>query len=172
MWLDWLFSCDCGFQSICPLMEKDKRLMKASLWDRLTDGGKWVLFWWAMLRKLLIQFSVDGWSFFPTPAIYLGPNYDGGNEDNGELPQKIPCMYCYSPCPQPCSRPPLTHAFAGDSQTSTGKSRTVSCGITVPFSWVLVHSVLLCPPRAYFPILCNGNINRLYFEGLQNHCRQ
>ena len=22
--------CDCGFQSLCPLMEKDKRLMEAS----------------------------------------------------------------------------------------------------------------------------------------------
>ena len=33
--------------------------------------------------------------------------------------QKIPCMYCYSPCPQACSRPPPTHAFTGDSQKST-----------------------------------------------------
>ena len=22
------------------------------------------------------------------------------------------------------------------------------------FSWVLVHKVLLCPPRVYFPVLC------------------
>ena len=29
------------------------------------------------------------------PAIYLRPNYGGGNEDNGDLLQKIPCMYCY-----------------------------------------------------------------------------
>ena len=26
----WLVSCDCGFHSVCPLMEKDKRLMEAS----------------------------------------------------------------------------------------------------------------------------------------------
>ena len=32
--------------------------------------------------------------------------------------------------------------------------QTVSCGITLPFSWVLVHKVLLCLPRAYFPVLC------------------
>ena len=50
-------------------------------------------------------------------VIYLGPNYGGGNEDNGDLPQKIPGIYCYSPCSQPCSRPPLTHAFTGDSWT-------------------------------------------------------
>ena len=28
--LDWLVFCYCDFQSICPLMEKDKRLMEAS----------------------------------------------------------------------------------------------------------------------------------------------
>ena len=27
---EWLVSCDCGFQSVCPLMEKNKRLMEAS----------------------------------------------------------------------------------------------------------------------------------------------
>ena len=73
---------------------------------------------------------------------------------NGDLPQKIPCIYCYNPCPQPCSGPPLTHAFTGGSWTPTGKSGTVSCGVTVPFSWVLVNKVLLCPPRVYFPVLC------------------
>ena len=37
MWSNWLFFCDCGFQSVCPLMEKDKRLMEASWWERLTE---------------------------------------------------------------------------------------------------------------------------------------
>ena len=32
--------------------------------------------------------------------------------------------------------------------------RQVSCGVTVPLSWVLVHKVLLCPLRVYFPVLC------------------
>ena len=32
--------------------------------------------------------------------------------------------------------------------------RQVSCGVTAPFSWVLVHKVLLCPPRIYFSVLC------------------
>ena len=107
-----------------------------------------------MLSKSLIQLSVDGWSCVPSLLFDLGPNYGLGNEDNGDLPQKIPCMYCCSLCPQPCSRPLLTHAFTGDSQTPTGKSGTVSCGVTVPFSWVLVHKVILCPPRVYFPVLC------------------
>ena len=41
---DWLVFCDCGFHSvspdadISPLMDKDKRLMEASRWERLTEG--------------------------------------------------------------------------------------------------------------------------------------
>ena len=46
-------------------------------------------------------------------------------------------------------------------------TQAISCGVTVPFSWVLVHMALLCPPRVYFPVLCkfwqlysgvNGNL--------------
>ena len=33
----------------------------------------------------------------------------------------------------------------------TGKSGSVSCGVTAPFSWVLVHRFCLCPPRVCFP---------------------
>ena len=38
---------------------------------------------------------------------------------------------------------------------TTCKSGTVSCGVTAPFSWVLVcTSFCLCPPRVHFPVLC------------------
>ena len=47
MWSVWLVFCDSGFHSVCPLMERDKRLMDVSWWERLTEGGTWVLFWWA-----------------------------------------------------------------------------------------------------------------------------
>ena len=50
------------------------------------------------------------------------------HSDNGDLLQKIPCMYCYTQCPQPCSRPPLTHASSGDSWTQTGKSGSLLWG--------------------------------------------
>ena len=30
--------CDCGFHSVFPLMEKDRRFMEASWWERLTEG--------------------------------------------------------------------------------------------------------------------------------------
>ena len=104
-------------------------------------------------------------------AIYLGPNYGGGNGNNGDLLQRIPCMYCYTQCPQPSSRPPPTHASPGDSWTITGKSGSVSCGVTAPFSWVLVHKGLLCPPRFYFPVLCkfwqlHGGLMATCAEGL------
>ena len=38
IWSDWLVFCDCGFQSVCPLIEKDKRLMEASWWERMTEA--------------------------------------------------------------------------------------------------------------------------------------
>ena len=38
MWSDWLVFCDCGFPSVCPLMQNDKRLMEGSSWERLTEG--------------------------------------------------------------------------------------------------------------------------------------
>ena len=64
-------------------------------------------------------------------------------------------MHCYTQHPQPCSRPPLTHASAGDSWTFPAKSGSVSCGVTAPFSWALVHTRFsLCPSRVYFPVLC------------------
>ena len=34
-----LVFCDCGCHSICPLTDKDKRLMETSYWERLTVRG-------------------------------------------------------------------------------------------------------------------------------------
>ena len=31
-------------------------------------------------------------------SLSLFSNYGGGNEDNGDLPEKIPCMYYYTQC--------------------------------------------------------------------------
>ena len=46
------------------------------------------------------------------------------------------------------------HAFAGSSWTLMGKSGSVSCGVTTPFFWVLMHTrFCLCPPRVCFPVL-------------------
>ena len=82
----------------------------------------------AMLSKSLIQFSV------PSLLFDLKPNYGGGNEDNGNLLQKVLCTYCPTQCPWRCSRPPPTHTPAGDSWTLMGKSGSISCGVTAPFT--------------------------------------
>ena len=73
----------------------------------------------------------------------LRPNCGGGNE-------KVPCTHCSTQCPEPCSRPPLTHASTRLSWTLMGKSGLVSCGVTAPFSWVHAR-FCLCPSSVCFP---------------------
>ena len=103
----------------------------------------------AMFSKSLIQLSVDGLGCGPSLLFDLGPNYGGGNEDNGD------CLQKFHACTVACSAPTLqqatwTHASTRDSWTLTGKSEPVSCVITAPFSWVLVHTrFCLSPPRVF-----------------------
>ena len=92
-----------------------------------------------MLSKSLIQFSVDEWGCVSSLLFDLRPNYGGGNEENGDLLQKVPCMHCHTQCPRPCSRPLPTRTSTRDSWTLTGKSGSASCGVTASFFWVLVH---------------------------------
>ena len=127
MWSDWLVFCHCDFS------------LSALLWRRITglwkfpDGRDWlrgelglVLMGGSMLSKYLIQFSVDGWGYVPSLLFDLRPNYGGGNEDNGDLLQKVPCRHCYSVSPtlQRATANPLlwpspllTHTSSGDTQT-------------------------------------------------------
>ena len=104
-----------------------------------------------MLSKSLIQFSVNGWGCVPSLLFDLRPNYDRGNEDNVNLLQKVLYTHCSTQGPQACSRPPPTHASAGDCWTLTGKSGSVSCGVTAPFSWVLVHIKFCALQESVFP---------------------
>ena len=92
----------------------------------------------AMFSKSLTQFSAEVQSCVPSLLFDLRPNYGGGNEDNGYLLQKVPCVYCYTECPRPCSRPLPTQASTGNSWTLADKSGSVSCRISAPLSWVLV----------------------------------
>ena len=53
--------------------------------------------------------------------------------------------------------PALQQALAStrDSWTLTGKSGSVSCGVTAPLSWVLVHTKFcLCLQESVSPVLC------------------
>ena len=78
-------------------MEKDKRLMEASI--SLKVKLCLVLMGRVMLSKSLIQFSVDGQGCVPSLLFDLRPNYGGGNEDNGDLLQKVLCTHCCIQCP-------------------------------------------------------------------------
>ena len=51
-------------------MNKDKRLMEVSRWERLTEGET--------------GSCSDGQSCVPSLLFDLSPIYGGGNEDNGE----------------------------------------------------------------------------------------
>ena len=52
-----------------------------------------VLMGGAMFSKSLIQFSVDEQGCIPSPLLDLRPNCGGGNEDNGDLLQKVLCTH-------------------------------------------------------------------------------
>ena len=164
-------------------MEKDKRLMEAFWWERLTEGkSSLVLMVRPMLGKSLIQISVDGQDCVPSLLFDQRPNYDGDNEDNGNLLQKVPCTHCCTQCLQPCSRPLQTYVSTSDSWKHVGKSGLVTFGVTAHFSWVLVHKrFCLCHLRVCFPVLCKfwrlcGGVNGdLLQEGLfhsQVYCIQ
>ena len=69
------------------------------------------------------------------------------------------------PAPQQATLDSRLHRRVLDTPSKSG---SVSCGVTAPFSWVLVHtSFCLYPPRVYFLVLCkfwqlyggfNGNL--------------
>ena len=64
--------------------------MEASWWERELWGRELgLLMGGAKLSKSLIQFSVDGWDCLPSLLFDLRLNYGRGNEDNGNLLQKV-----------------------------------------------------------------------------------
>ena len=77
---------------------------------------------------------------------------------SGILLQNAPCTHCRTQGPQPCSSPSLTHTSSRDSWTLIGKSRSVSCGVTTPFSWVLVCTKFCCASKSLFPQSCESSI--------------
>ena len=154
MWAVWLVFCS-GFHSVCPLMDKDKRFMEASWWERLSGKLGLVLMGKAMLSKSLIQFSVDVPGCVPSLLFDLRPNYGGGNEDKGDLLQKVPCTHCCTQCRWPCSRPPLTHALLetpGHSGASLGQSFVGSLLLS-PRSWCTLGFVCALQ-ESVSPVLC------------------
>ena len=91
-----------------------------------------------MLSKSLIQFPFDGRGYVPSLLFDLRPNYGGGNEDNGDLLQKVPGTHCHTQCPNPAAGhhrlTPLSET-PGHAQASLGQS--------------LVGSFLLGPAQGF-----------------------
>ena len=120
----------------------------------LPDGKHWqwvklglVLRGGAMFNKSLIQFLF----LFNTILCCvlsllfdLRPNYGRGNEDNGDSFKRTCAGTVVFSAPDPAAG----HTSTGDSCTLIGKSGSVSCGVTAPFSWVLVGTrFCLCSPK-------------------------
>ena len=82
-------------------------------------------------------------------------NYGGGNEDNGDLLQKVLGTHCYTQCPQPCSRPPLTQHLR---RRLLDTPRQVWVGLSLGHCYFLlgpgVHKVLFVPSKSLFPQSC------------------
>ena len=113
----------------------------------------------AMLSKSLIQSSIGGPGCVHSVLFDLRPNYGADNEDNGDLLQNVPCMYCYTQCPQPSSRPPRTHTSAGDSWTVTGKSGQSLVGslLLYPGSWCTQGSVCALQESIFQSCVSSGS---------------
>ena len=70
------------------------------------------------------------------PPHYLpGAKLSGGNEDNGDLLQKVPCTHCYTQCPptlQPATTDPRLHWRLLDTP---GQVWVSVLWVTAPFFW-------------------------------------
>ena len=108
-----------------------------------------------MLSKHFTQFSVDGWGCVPSLLFGLRPRYGRGN---GDLLQKDLCQNTpqlpgplYSVLQTPQQAIVNLHLLRRLLDTHTCLTHSFPCGVTVPFSWVLVYTrFCLCPPRVCF----------------------
>ena len=108
----------------------------------------------AMLTKSLIQFSVEGWGCVSSLLFDLRSNYGGGNEDNGDLLPKVPCMHGCTQCSDPAAghrKPTLLPETPGHSQASLDQSLVGSLLLS-PGSWCAQGSV--CALKILFPQSC------------------
>ena len=126
-----------------------------------------------MFSKSLIQFSVDGWGCVPSFLFDLRPSYGGGDEDNGDLLQKVPCRHCCTQYPKPAAghhrSTPLPET-PGPSWASLGQSLVGSLLLS-PGSWYAQGSFCALQ-ESVSPVLCKfwwlyGGVNGyLLQEGL------
>ena len=78
MWSVCLVFCDCGFHSVGPLMDKDKRLMEASLLERLTMGEPGSCSdGWGYAQQIFNPILLMGWAVFPPHCLAWGQTVVG-----------------------------------------------------------------------------------------------
>ena len=136
----------------------------------------------AVLSKSLIQFSFDGQGCVPSLLLDLRPNYSGGNEDNDNLLQNVPCMTAALSTPDPVAghcrvMPPVE--TPGHSWPCLGKFLVRSL-LFSPGSWctqgfVCALQVSVSPVLCKFWQLYGGVNGDLPQEGLchtQVYCTQ
>ncbi|KAI4548249.1 hypothetical protein MG293_000579 [Ovis ammon polii] len=93
-----------------------------------------------------LPFTMERQLYVKSP--HLGPNCGGDNEDNEtSFKRSHACTPTLSALNH-AAGPTPTRTSTGDSWTLTGKSGSVSCGVTAPFSWVPVHKFNLEPQLA------------------------
>ena len=147
MWADWLVFRACGFQSVCPLMEKDKRLMEASWWGRLRRKLGLVL-----MDKSLIPFSVERQGCVPWGQTMV----EVRKIMTTSFKKSHACTATLS-APNPAaghrqSMPPLE--TPGHSRASLGQSLVGSLLLS-PRSWCAKGSVCALP-ESVSPVLCKS----------------
>ena len=94
------------------------------------------------------------------PPIYLGPNYGGDNEDNGDLSKGPMHVLLHSVPPtleQTTADPCLPRRLLNTPRQVWVSLLWGHCSFLLGPS---AHKVCLCPPRVYFPVL--GKFWQLY----------
>ena len=126
--------------------------------DSLRGKLGFVLMGGAMLSKLLIQFSVDGWSCVPSLLLTQGQTMVEVMKIMATF-FKGPMHVLLHSVPQPSSRPPRTHTSAGDSWTVTGKSGQSLVGslLLYPGSWCTQGSVCALQESIFQSCVSSGS---------------
>ena len=111
-----------------------------------------------MLSTSLIQFSLEKLrGCVPSLLFDLRPNYGGGNEDNGDLLQKVPCMPCCTQNPPDTAaghrRPTPLLETPGHSWACLGQFLVRSLPLS-PGSRCAQGFVLFAPSKSVFPQSC------------------
>ena len=101
----------------------------------------------ARLSKCLIQFSVDGWGCVPSLLFTWGHTMvEVMKIMETSFKRSQACTATLSaPTLQQATIDPCLYRRLLDTH---GKSGSVSCGVTAPVSWVLVHTSSVCALQA------------------------